>query len=141
MEKNIRFWKSCYIFMDDVKKYMDTVFSKTAGEISNKEISDLQKYIDNGLKVVFNNVYEMDKNLDNISLDELISLRNEVKNISDTHAKELTDFSVMYGDPSNIDVSKDMKNDYDKLNKFTNFLNLLNHKIENKIYEQYIQKD
>ena len=47
----------------------------------------------------------------------------------------------MYGDPSNIDVSKDMKNDYDKLNKFTNFLNLLNHKIENKIYEQYIQKD
>ena len=39
-----RFWKMAYRLNDNIKTYMDSVYKEKKGEITEKEINDLENY-------------------------------------------------------------------------------------------------
>jgi uncharacterized membrane protein (UPF0182 family) len=77
--------------------------------------------------------------INGLSFDELILLRNEVDIICKGYANTLTTYAVTHNDPYFNDMDKDMVKSYERRNDFAKLLIILNRKVENKIYEDYIE--
>ena len=79
------------------------------------------------------------ENINNPSFDELVLLRNEVDAICKGYANTLTTYAVTHNDPYFNEMDNDMVKSYERRNDFAKLLIILNRKVENRIYEEYIQ--
>lgn len=77
--------------------------------------------------------------INNMSFEELVLLRNEVDSICKGYANTLTTYAVTHNDPYFTDMDNDMVKSYERRNEFSKLLIILNRKVENKIYEEFIQ--
>lgn len=74
-----------------------------------------------------------------LNLEELIALRNEVDTICKNYAETLTTYATVSNDPQFQKMEPEMEKSYQRRNEFAKLLSLLNHSIEEKIYEKYIK--
>jgi hypothetical protein len=49
MNKEQRFWKQTYRFMDNVKTYMDDIYKMHFNNLTEKDVEDVITYIQNGI--------------------------------------------------------------------------------------------
>ena len=55
-EQAEKFWKMTYRLNDNIKTYMDSVYEEKNGEITEKEINDLENYKIDGWNGIVRNI-------------------------------------------------------------------------------------